>query len=113
MLALPIMFSARSLGTRMMAYFLEGPFIVYWTFLVLLTGCAKAALYISRTFLFGRAGKASLILRAFITYNAAWAYDMWELPLVEIFCWSAFVFSKISFKGQGGIEGGTLLMWVP
>jgi len=30
----------------------------------------KAALCISRTFLFGRAGKASLILRAFATFDA-------------------------------------------
>ena len=67
----PMMFSARLLGTGMMACFLEGPFIVYWTFLVLLIGCTKAALCISRTFLFGRVGKASLILRAFITYDAA------------------------------------------
>ena len=70
-LASPIMFSARLLGTRMMAYFLEGPLVVYWTFLVLLTGCAKAALCILRTFLFGRAEKASLILRAFAIYDAA------------------------------------------
>jgi len=44
-------------------------------FLGLLTGCAKAALCILRTFLFGRVGKASLILRAFVTYDIAWAYN--------------------------------------
>jgi len=37
-------------------------------------------------------------------------YDTWELPLVEMLCWSAFDFSKTSLEGQGGIGGGTLLM---
>ena len=70
MLASPIMLSVRSLCTGIMACFLEGPLVVNWTFLVLLVCWPKAALCISRTFLFGRAGKASLILRAFVTFDA-------------------------------------------
>ena len=69
-LASPIMLSARSLCTGIMACFLEGPLVVNWTFLALLVCWPKATLCISRTFLFGRAGKASLILRAFVTFDA-------------------------------------------
>ena len=69
-LASLMMFSARSLGTGMMACFLDGPLVVNWTFLALLACCLKAALCISRTFLFGKAGKASFILRAFVTFDA-------------------------------------------
>jgi len=39
-----------------------------------------------------------------------WPNEVCDIPLVEILHWSAFVFSKISFEGQGRIGGGTLLM---
>ena len=68
-LALPMMLSARSLCTGIMACFLEGPLVVNWTFLALLVCWPKATLCISRTFLFGKAGKAFLILRAFVTFD--------------------------------------------
>ena len=70
MLASLMMFSVRLLGIRMMACFLDGPLVVNWTFLALLACCPKAALCILRTFLFGKAGKASFILRAFVTFDA-------------------------------------------
>ena len=69
MLASSMMFSTRSLGTRMMACFLDSPLVVNWTFLALLVCCPKAALCILRTFLFGKAGKAFFILRAFVTFD--------------------------------------------
>ena len=69
-LASPMMLSARLLCTGIMVCFLEGPLVVNWTFLALLVCWPKAALCISRTFLFGKAGKASLILRAFVTFDA-------------------------------------------
>ena len=69
-LASPMMPSASSLCTGIMACFLDGPLVVNWTFLPLLMCWPKAALCISRTFLFGRAGKASLILRALVTFDA-------------------------------------------
>ena len=68
-LASPMMFSMRSLGTRMMSCFLDGSLVVNWTFLALLVCCPKATLCISRTFLFGKAGKASFISRAFVTFD--------------------------------------------
>ena len=70
MLASSMMFSTRSLDTGIMACFLDSPLVVNWTFLALLACCPKAALCISRTFLFGKAGKASFILRAFVTFDA-------------------------------------------
>ena len=69
-LASLMMLSARSLCIGIMACFLEGPLVVNWTFLALFVCWPKAALWISRTFLFGRAGKASLILRTFATFDA-------------------------------------------
>ena len=70
MLALPMIFSTRSLGTGMMACFLDSLLVVNWTFLALLACCPKAALCILRTFLFDKAGKASFILRVFVTFDA-------------------------------------------
>ena len=69
-LASPMMLSVSSLCTGIMACFLDSPLVVNWTFLALLMCWPKAALCISRTFLFGRAGKASLILRALVTFDA-------------------------------------------
>ena len=69
-LALPMMFSASSLCTGIMACFLNGLLVVNWTFLALLICWPKAALCILRTFLFGRAGKASLILRVLVMFDA-------------------------------------------
>ena len=69
-LASPMMFSASSLCTGIMACFLNGSLVVNWTFLALLMCWPKAVLCISRTFLFGRVGKASLILRALVTLDA-------------------------------------------
>ena len=50
----------------MIACFLDGPFVVYCTFRPLLSGLGNATLCILRIFLFGRAGKASLILRMLV-----------------------------------------------
>ena len=69
-LASPMMPSASSLCIGIMACFLDGPLVVNWTFLALLMCWPKAALCISRTFLFGRAGKASLILRVLVMFDA-------------------------------------------
>ena len=65
-----MMFSVRLLGTGIMACFLDGPLVVNWTFLALLACCLKAALCILRAFLFGKAGKASFILRVFVIFDA-------------------------------------------
>ena len=74
-LASPIMFSARFGGTEMIACFLDSPFVVNCTFLALFVGLSNAMLCISRIFLSGRAGKASLILRTFEVYSATWVYN--------------------------------------
>jgi len=49
-----------------------------WTFLPLLFCLGNAALWISSIFLFGRAEKASLILRIFEVDEVACAYDRGE-----------------------------------
>ena len=56
-----------------MACFLDGPFIVRCILRPLLSDLGNAALCISRIFLFGRAGKASLILRMLAAALVAWA----------------------------------------
>ena len=102
----PIIFLVRSRGTGMIACFLESPLVVCWIFLVLLIDWAKAILWISRTFLFGRSGNASLILRVFDIYDATWAYNIWESPLTKRFFWKNFDFSKTFLDRRGGIGGG-------
>ena len=61
------------LEVSMIAYFLNRPFVVCCIFHLLLSGLGKAALWILRIFLFGRAGNASLILRMLAAELVAWA----------------------------------------
>jgi len=96
------------------ACFLNGPFVVCCTFHPLLSGLGNTTLCISRIFLFGRAGKASLILRMLAMELVAWAYDMGGdkelLPLIERVSWHFFELSICSLEGQGGMGGGIFLI---
>jgi len=92
-LALPIMFLAKFGGTGIIACFLDGPLVVNCTFLALFVGLSNAALCISRIFLSGRAGKASLILRTFEACSAAWAYDKGNFcDLIVLECLYLFLY---------------------
>ena len=55
------------------ACFLDGLFVVCYTFHLLLSSLGNATLCILRIFLFGRAGNASLILRMLAVELVAWA----------------------------------------
>ena len=62
-LASPMMVSLILSEVGTIACFLDRPFVVCCIFHPLLSGLGNAVLCISRIFLFGRAGNASLILR--------------------------------------------------
>ena len=98
----------------MMACFLDGPFVVCCILCPLLSGLGNTASWISRIFLFGRAGNTSLILRMLAAAQVAQAQDIGEfeelLPLVERVSWCFFELSICSLEGQDGIGGGVFLI---
>ena len=63
MLASPMIVTLILSEVSIIAYFLDGPFVMCCILCPLLSGLGNTALCISRIFLFGRAGNASLILR--------------------------------------------------
>ena len=73
MLASPMMVSLMLSEVGMMACFLDGPFVVCCILRPLLSGLRNAVSCISRIFLFGRTGNASLILRMLAVALVAWA----------------------------------------
>ena len=94
-----------------MACFLDSPLVMGWTFFSLLFCLENVALWISSILLFGRARKASLILRIFEMDEVAWAYDRVEefFFLPEVFLLWLFAFSNSSFERWGGIGESTFL----
>jgi len=60
------------------ACFLDSPLVVGWIFFPLLFSVGNVALWISSILLFGKAGKASLILRIFEVDEVACTYDRGE-----------------------------------
>ena len=112
MLVSSIMFSMRLEETGTMACFLDGPLVVGCTFFLLLFCIGNAVLWMSSILLFGRAGKASLILRIFEADEVTWAYDRGKefFFLLEVFLLQLLAFSNSSFERRGGIGGGTFLI---
>ena len=82
MLASSIILSVRLEEIEIIAYFLDGLLVVGWTFLPLLFCLGNVVSWISSIFLFGRAGKASLILRIVKANEVACAYDREEESFV-------------------------------
>ena len=73
MLASPMMMSLILSDVGTIACFLDGPFVVCYTFCPLLSSLGNTVLCISRIFLSGRAGNTSLILRMLAAELVAWA----------------------------------------
>ena len=114
MLASPMMMFLILLEVGTIACFLNRPFVVCCTFYPLLFGLGNITLCISRIFLFGRARKASLILRMLAVELVVWVYDMGEdkelLHLIECVSWHFFELSICSLEGQGKMGGGIFLI---
>ena len=111
MLASSIILSVRLEETGTIACFLDGPLVVGCIFFPLLFSVGNVALWISSILLFGRAGKASLILRIFEADEVACAYDRGEefFVLPAAFLRVILAFSNSFFERREGIGGGTFL----